>query len=510
VSLANFLREEGESLIEAGQRLVARADELDAAMGVPRRAEPEAEAPPPPAEPAVPSTPPTARGDVLERHEPRAEAAHQAHRIVEGINDTEANRTRNLTDADEVPENLRYLPAAEFSDVEGATEQKTILDHMQGVAVATPEQVAAAVGLPKGRVAEHLAALHKADLLLSTGDDEYASTDPVVDVPVTRKPEPEPEAEPEEFAHVVEDQPAAVEGTKGEVTLIVAMQTAADMKLFTRQSFAEKLGLTPLKVGRWITALQERKLVTFADGIYTVSKFLDSYLISNHAALLEKSGGKAPKPVEKKGDAAERAERKARDRDLARKGADEAIERLQQADEPEQSPEDRVMEQVRAFVTKQDGAFSVNQVEAAVELPREVVLPALRKMEEQGSVVDESPAEDMLLFRYTPFGPQGAKSLADVDGPKRRNGNKAPVDGTGKGSKIKVTNKDVRQVIEAALALKEEQSVEVEHAANGHFSVEFISADDGSKKRVLIAATPRSPRSVANDRARLRRSGLRI
>jgi hypothetical protein len=63
-------------------------------------------------------------------------------------------------------------------------------------------------------------------------------------------------------------------------------------------------------------------------------------------------------------------------------------------------------------------------------------------------------------------------------------------------------NKDVQDLINAA----ERAGAKVTHEASGHFAVTI----PGSGKRILISSTPSNPRTVLNDRSRLRRAGLSI
>jgi hypothetical protein len=145
---------------------------------------------------------------------------------------------------------------------------------------------------------------------------------------------------------------------------------------------------------------------------------------------------------------------------------------------------------------------SPTQVASATEMSASAALVALEALVRRGIANDQSPSADMRLFAYAgkPQGsPRPTASQRDgKDSPSRGGG--SGVAGTGKGTKS--ANKDVQDLINAA----KRAGARVVHEASGHFAVTIPH----SGKRVLISSTPSNPRTVLNDRSRLRRAGLAI
>jgi hypothetical protein len=162
---------------------------------------------------------------------------------------------------------------------------------------------------------------------------------------------------------------------------------------------------------------------------------------------------------------------------------------------------------VRDFMVQHpDEMFSPQRVAAALEMTINLATDCLEALARRGSIEDKSPSADMRLFQYAGR-PKEPGKAAEAHAAERKAGggngagsNRAPVPGTG--TTAKSSNKDVNDLINAA----KKAGASVTHEASGHFAVTV----PGSGKRILISATPSSPRSIFNDRARLRRAGLSI
>lgn len=134
----------------------------------------------------------------------------------------------------------------------------------------------------------------------------------------------------------------------------------------------------------------------------------------------------------------------------------------------------------------------------------DVVLERLRSLVRQGILADESPTPDMPLFSYSkPADPGAAAKLESKREPASEGPNGlSRFSGAGpSGRAMKVTNSDVRKLVEDA----RRAGADVSMASSGHIAVR---APNG--RRALIACTPRSSRTVDNDRTRLRRIGLEV
>jgi DNA-binding HxlR family transcriptional regulator len=189
------------------------------------------------------------------------------------------------------------------------------------------------------------------------------------------------------------------------------------------------------------------------------------------------------------------------DRDL-----DRATDRMQVVSRVTQAAsgaEARALNTVRDYATKQKGGvlFSDGQAAEATELPRAVVLACLEKLADQGVVSDESVGGDMRLFTYKK--PTSPGKAAEMDMERRKAQTPppsatAPVAGTGRG--LRIADAGMRNLLEQAMR----QGANVNHAPNGHYSVSY----DG--QTISVSGTPRNPRTVMNERTRLRRLGLTI
>jgi len=116
---------------------------------------------------------------------------------------------------------------------------------------------------------------------------------------------------------------------------------------------------------------------------------------------------------------------------------------------------------------------------------RDVVLPEATP---RNAAVGQQVSLDLAALREARAAARDAESVV----------RQAQVAGTGKG--LRIRDEDVRRLVAEA----EAQGAEVRKASNGHFEVGF------NLKRVLISSTPSNPRSVRNDRTRLRRIGLNV
>jgi len=155
---------------------------------------------------------------------------------------------------------------------------------------------------------------------------------------------------------------------------------------------------------------------------------------------------------------------------------------------------------VHRFVRDQREPFSAARVAEATGLPREVVVAILEDLCDRRIATDISPSPDMRLFEYSKPTEPGAAAEHDA-ARKAATGPDAtaePVAGTGRGPKVR--NKELQALIDACI----KTGAKVLQAGNGHFAVTYGS------KRTLISSTPSNPRSVLNDRTRLRRAGVPV
>lgn len=156
---------------------------------------------------------------------------------------------------------------------------------------------------------------------------------------------------------------------------------------------------------------------------------------------------------------------------------------------------------VHRFVRDQREPFSIARVMEATSLPREVALALVEDLVERGIATDISPSADMRLFEYRK--PTEAGAAAELDASRRTsetNGGETsePVAGTGRGPRVR--NKELQALIDTCIRV----GAKVLQAGNGHFAVNY------NGKRTLISSTPSNPRSVLNDRTRLRRAGVPV
>jgi hypothetical protein len=158
--------------------------------------------------------------------------------------------------------------------------------------------------------------------------------------------------------------------------------------------------------------------------------------------------------------------------------------------------------EVRDWVIQQEPGelFSAAKVGEENEWPWPVVLARFKELVRLGICEDESPTPDMPLFSYRGK-PKEPGAAAKLDMQRRAAEAKAngqgspPVAGTGVG--LRISNQAVRKLVADAVKCGAEQPTSL--AGNGHIEIKYKG------RRVLIAGTPKSDRSVANDRARVRR-----
>lgn len=155
---------------------------------------------------------------------------------------------------------------------------------------------------------------------------------------------------------------------------------------------------------------------------------------------------------------------------------------------------------VRDFAVGQAEGFTVRQLVDATEIPEERARVELTALLRRG-VVEYVGMDDLELYAYVK--PQGPGAAAELDRRRPAEGSvthgSVPVAGTGK--PMKVSHSEVAKLVRDA----ESAGCVVTHASNGHFAVK---TPDG--KRLVISATPSNPRSVLNDRARLRKAGVKV
>jgi hypothetical protein len=215
-------------------------------------------------------------------------------------------------------------------------------------------------------------------------------------------------------------------------------------------------------------------------------------------------------------------ERRGRDQTLGRPGFEFEVARPADAPaapapeptpepEPEPEPEpagpapadEPKLEAVRDAVARWNGPITPGAVAIKHEWDVGVVIERLAELARRGILRDEGVEGAPVYVYVPPDGPGRAHSVqrasAPADAPAAPNGKGATVAGTGRGQKV--SNADVRELVEAA---KKDGCTAV-LAPNGHWR---ITTRDGRK--LLISNSPKSARTVANDRARLRRIGVNV
>lgn len=154
------------------------------------------------------------------------------------------------------------------------------------------------------------------------------------------------------------------------------------------------------------------------------------------------------------------------------------------AEDPLEQRERAAVDAVREWVLGQTSTFTPGQGAHGVDLPRATVLRALRKLADVGLLADESPSQDMPLFR-----------LASTQAPDVAIPDLAVVEQV----KVRSEIPAIQKLLEAA----ETAGCHIE-AANGHFAIEAM---DG--RRVIIRSKP-NRQSLLEDRAKLRRIGITV
>lgn len=166
---------------------------------------------------------------------------------------------------------------------------------------------------------------------------------------------------------------------------------------------------------------------------------------------------------------------------------------------PEVGPEAAALRRVRDLVVAQpQHVHKVESVARLLGLPAEVVSEALGKLAIQG-VLKPRPTGGYNYVKPTDEG--AAARLERKRTPQQgSNGGGGPVSGTGK--KQVVSHPEVRKII--TVVQNQIGADKVKMTPSGHWQCD---CPNGSK--VLIAGTPSSTRTLLNDRARLRRAGIK-
>lgn len=154
---------------------------------------------------------------------------------------------------------------------------------------------------------------------------------------------------------------------------------------------------------------------------------------------------------------------------------------------------------VRDWVVKQKDKFTPQQLTDATEVDGQERDKALQELIRMG-VISYVGFDDLELYQYVP--PTDAGEAAERDRKKAKAAAKeaprapvaAPVAGTG--GKWKISDPDVRQLVAAI----EHAGGTVSPTPSGHYEVR-----NKENRKVMIAGTPRNPRTVRNDRARVKR-----
>lgn len=160
---------------------------------------------------------------------------------------------------------------------------------------------------------------------------------------------------------------------------------------------------------------------------------------------------------------------------------------------------------VRDMIVGLTEPFSPTQVAEATKLDLRQVKIALAAMCDRKIVKNVSPTKDLLLYQYVRPTDAGAAATIDHAASKAqanattRNGG-VPVAGTGK--QLTISNAEVRTLV----AQITKAGGTVTKASSGHFEVR----NPATGQKVMISSTPSNSRSVANDRTRVRRIGLKV
>lgn len=166
-------------------------------------------------------------------------------------------------------------------------------------------------------------------------------------------------------------------------------------------------------------------------------------------------------------------------------------------------PEDNVLTKVRDWAIRQSDAFQPAAGVEPLQLPLSVVHDALSELARQGILQNEGMA-GFPLFRYVPKTEPGAAAKHDAE---RRPGDgitgiQSSATGTGPSGRLqKPTDPDVAALVSDA----RKAGCEVGKVSSGHWRVK---APNG--RSTQISGTPRNKRTILNDRARIRRLGVRV
>jgi hypothetical protein len=137
-----------------------------------------------------------------------------------------------------------------------------------------------------------------------------------------------------------------------------------------------------------------------------------------------------------------------------------------------------------------DVSLAENPIEQSVQILAMLARKGVIKARPTGGYMYQKPTDPGPAARID----QDRKPAAD-DLPR---GGTGPVAGTGKPSKA--TNKEIAEIIDAL----RKQGIKCDLAPSGHWAV------FAPKGRVMISNTPSNPRTVLNDKARLRRAGVTV
>jgi hypothetical protein len=178
----------------------------------------------------------------------------------------------------------------------------------------------------------------------------------------------------------------------------------------------------------------------------------------------------------------------------------------------EKADESQQWHDVRDYAVKQKDAFQPSEVTDATEVEGRELTEALQYLIRKG-VIEYVGFDGLELYQYIP--PKAMGDAAEKDAKKRAAAAKAapraqvtesaagggPVSGTGHQSDLKISDPEVRALVQA---VTNAGGTCTREGGSGHISVRGTAND----RRILISSTPRNKRSVMNDRSRIRRELL--
>jgi hypothetical protein len=176
-------------------------------------------------------------------------------------------------------------------------------------------------------------------------------------------------------------------------------------------------------------------------------------------------------------------------------------------------------ETFRLWAEGMSGEFTRQDIARAFNVSDPTVKKALQQAMDEGLVIETQPYKSGTLSDgqggRVPAKYAYVKNRVPADAPKttpRKEPIQDEVEKQERGKVVAGTGKQFKgsgnPVVRKLIMDAKGAGADVSPTSGGHLAV--IWSDNGARKRVLIANTPKNSRTVANDRARLRREGLDV